>query len=131
MIDSLLYLTATRPDIQFDVCLCMHFQASPHTSHRYVVQRIFRYLKSTLKFGIWYSASSSLDLVGFFNADFAGCEINQKSTSGACHLLGSSIVCWSSCKQSSIAQYSTELEYVDAASCCSQILWIVHTMRDY
>lgn len=34
MIGSLLYLTATRPDIQFAVCLCAHFQASPHTSHR-------------------------------------------------------------------------------------------------
>jgi hypothetical protein len=76
MIGSLLYLTSTRSDIQFDVCLCVRFQASPHTSHRQVVQRIFRYLKSTLKFGILYSASSSLDLVGFFDTDFASCRID-------------------------------------------------------
>jgi hypothetical protein len=44
---------------------------------------------------------------------------------------GSSLVCWSSCKQSSIAQSTIEAEYGAAASCCSQILWIVHTMRDY
>jgi hypothetical protein len=75
--------------------------------------------------------SSSLDLVGFSDADFAGCGIDQKSTSGTCHLLGSSLVCWSSGKQSSVAQSTTEAEYVAAASCCSQILWIVHTMRDY
>jgi hypothetical protein len=65
MIGSLLYLTMTQPDIQFVVCLCVRFQASPRSSHRTTIQRIFRYLKHTLEFGIWYSTSSSLDLVGF------------------------------------------------------------------
>jgi hypothetical protein len=87
MIGSLLYLTATRSDIQFAVGLCAHFQASPRSSHWMAVQQVFRYLKHTLEFGIWYSASSSLDLVGFFDADFAGCGIDQKSTSGTCHFL--------------------------------------------
>ena len=64
MIGSLLYLTATRPDIQFGVCLCARYQASPRTSHRQVVKRIFRYLKFTPEFGLWYSADSSLVLVG-------------------------------------------------------------------
>jgi hypothetical protein len=76
MIGSLLYLTMTRPDIQFTVGLCAHFQASPRSLHRTAVQRIFRYLKHTPEFEIWYSASSSLDLVGFFNANFAGCGID-------------------------------------------------------
>jgi RAB protein geranylgeranyltransferase component A len=76
MIGSLLYLTATRSDIQFVVCLCARFQASPRTSHRQAVQRIFKYLKQILEFGIWYSASSSLDLIGFSDADFVGCGIN-------------------------------------------------------
>jgi hypothetical protein len=93
MIGSLLYLTMTRSDIQFTVGLCERFQASPRSSHRTVVQRIFRYLKHIPEFGIWYSASSSLDLVGFFDADFAGCEIDRKSTSGTCHFLGSSLIC--------------------------------------
>jgi hypothetical protein len=52
MIGSLLYLTATRPDIQFTMELCTHFQASPRSSHRATVQRVFRYLKHTLEFGI-------------------------------------------------------------------------------
>jgi hypothetical protein len=73
MIDSLLYLTATQSDIQFVVGLCAHFQASPRSSHWTTVQRVFRYLKHTSEFGIWYSASSSLDLVGFSDADFVGC----------------------------------------------------------
>jgi hypothetical protein len=76
MIGSLLYLMVTRADIQFVVCLCTRFQASPRSSHRMTVQRIFRYLKHTLKFGIWCSVSSLLDLVDFSDADFAGCEID-------------------------------------------------------
>jgi hypothetical protein len=98
MTGSLLYLTVTRPDIQFTVCLCARFQASPRSSHQTTVQRIFRHLKHTLKFGIWDFASSSLDLIGFSNADFAGCGIDRKSTSGTCHFLGSSLICWSSQK---------------------------------
>jgi hypothetical protein len=80
MIGCLLYLTAIRSNIQFIVCLCARFQASPHSSHRHDVQWIFRYLKNTLEFGICYSSSSSLDLVGFSDADFAGCGIDQKNT---------------------------------------------------
>jgi hypothetical protein len=131
MIGSLLYLTATRPDIQFVMWLCARFQASPRSSHRAAVQRIFRYLKHIPEFGIWYSASSSLDLVGFSDADFAGCGIDRKITSETCHFLRSSLVCWSSQKHSSVALSTTEAEYVADASCCSQILWIVHTMRDF
>jgi hypothetical protein len=131
MIGSLLYLTTTRLDIQFTVFLCARFQSSPCYSHWTSVQRIFRYLKHTPEFGIWDSAFSSLDLVGFSNADFAGCEIDRKSTSETYHFLGSSLVCWSSEKQSSVAQSTTEAEYVAVATCCSKILWIVHTMRDF
>jgi hypothetical protein len=115
MIGSLLYLTATRPDIQFIVGLCTRFQASPRSSHWTIVQRIFRYLKHTPEFGIWYFASSSLDLIAFSDVNFAGCGIDRKSTSGTCHFLGSSLVCWSSRKQSSVAQSTTEAEYVAVA----------------
>jgi hypothetical protein len=112
MIGSLLYLTATRPGIQFSVCLCTCFQASPWTSHRQVVKRIFRYLRHTPDFGLWYSTSSSLALHGFSDADFAGCQLDRKSTSGTCQFLGSSLVSWSSRKQSSVAQSTTKAEYV-------------------
>jgi hypothetical protein len=73
MIGSLLYLTATGLDIQFSICLCTLFQASPRTSHQQAVKRIFRYLHHTPDFGLWYSSSSSLVLHGFSNAEFAGC----------------------------------------------------------
>jgi hypothetical protein len=64
---------------------------------------------------IWFSASSSPDLIGFSDADFTGCGIDRKSTSGTCHFLKSSFVCWSSPKLSSVSQSTTEAEYVATA----------------
>jgi len=72
-----------------------------------------------------------LALVGFFDADFGGCRMNRKSTSGTCQFLGTSLVSWSSRKQASVALSSTEAEYVGAASCCSQILWMKQTLKDF
>jgi hypothetical protein len=119
MIGSLLYLTMTRPDIQFSVCLCARVKASSRTSHRQAVKRIFRYLEYTPELGLWYSTSSCLSLLGFSNADFAGCRVHRKSTLGTCQFFGSSLVSWSSRKRSSVAQSTTEAKYVAAASCCS------------
>jgi hypothetical protein len=131
MIGSLLYLMATRPDIQFSVCLCPRFQASPRTLHRQAVKRIFRYLHHNPDFGILYSASYSLALHGFSDVDFSGCRLDRNSTSGTCQFLGSCLVSWSSRKQSSVAQSTTEAEYVAAANCCSHLLWITYTMSDF
>ncbi|WVZ89250.1 hypothetical protein U9M48_035676 [Paspalum notatum var. saurae] len=131
MIGSLLYLTATRPDIQFAVCLCARYQASPRTSHRQAVKRIFRYLKFTPELGLWYFSGSSLFLRGFSDADHVGCRIDRKSTSGTGQLLGTSLVSWSSCKQASVSLSTTEAEYIAAASCCSQLLWIKATLSDF
>ncbi|WVZ89503.1 hypothetical protein U9M48_035896 [Paspalum notatum var. saurae] len=125
MIGLLLYLTATRPETQFAVALCACFQASPRESHRTIVNRILRYIKFTPEFGLWYSMDSSLSLLGFLDSDHAGCRIDRKSTSGTCQFLGTSLVSWSS-------RTSTyEAEYFAAASCCSQILWMLASLRDY
>ncbi|WVZ52714.1 hypothetical protein U9M48_003749 [Paspalum notatum var. saurae] len=131
MIGSLLYLTATRPDIQFAVCLCARYQASPRTSHRQTEKRIFRYLKFTPELGLWYSSGSSFFLRGFSDADHASCWIDRKSTSGTCQLLGTSLVSWSSRKQASVSLSTTEAEYIAAASCCSQLLWMKATLSDF
>jgi hypothetical protein len=77
MIGSLLYLMATRPHIQFSVCLCARFPASLRTSHRQAVKQIFRYLRHAPDFGLWYSTSSSLVLHGFSDADFARCRLDS------------------------------------------------------
>ncbi|WVZ52661.1 hypothetical protein U9M48_003699 [Paspalum notatum var. saurae] len=124
MIGSLLYLTTTRPDIQFAVCLCARYQASPRTSHRQAVKGIFQ-------LGLWYSSGSSIFLRGFSDTDHAGCRIDRKSTSGTCQLLGTSLVSWSSRKQASVVLSTTEAEYVTAASCCCQLLWMKATLSDF
>ena len=90
-----------------------------------------RYLHFTPEFGLWFFASSSLVLCGYSDADFAGCRLDRKSTSGTCQFLGSSLVSWSSRKQSSVAQSTCEAEYVAAASCCSQLIWMIATLRDF
>jgi hypothetical protein len=108
MIGSLLYLTAMRPNIQFVVCLCTRFQSSPHTSHRQAIKRILRYLHFTPEFGLWFSASSSLSLYRYSDVDYVGCRVERKSTSGTCQFLGFSLVSWSSRKQSSVAQFTTQ-----------------------
>jgi hypothetical protein len=92
MIGSLLYLTVTGTDIQFLVCLCARFQASLRTSHWQEVKSILGYLQYTPDFGLWYSASSSLELHSFLDTDFAGCRLDRKSNSGTCQFLGSSLV---------------------------------------
>ena len=96
-----------------------------------MVKRIFRYLTYTPDLGLFYSASSSLLLSAFSDADFGGCKIDRKSTSGTCQFIGSSLVSWSSRKQSGVALSTTEAEYVAAASCCSQLIWMIATLRDY
>ena len=126
MIRSLLYLTATRPDILFATGLCARFQASPRESHLKAVKRIFRYLSYTSELGLFYSASSSLQLSGFSDANYAGYKLDRKSTSGTCQFLGSSLVSWSSRKQTGVALSTIEAEFVAAASCCSHLerLWV-------
>ena len=98
MIGSLLYLTVSRPDIMFSVSLCAHFQACPKESHLLAVKRIFKYLSGTLNLGLWYPKHTHFELTSFSDADFAGCKVDRKSTSGTCHILGHSLVSWSSKK---------------------------------
>ncbi|RVW29642.1 Retrovirus-related Pol polyprotein from transposon RE1 [Vitis vinifera] len=112
MIGSLLYLTASRPDIMYSVCLCARFQSCPKESHLSAVKRILRYLKGTMNIGLWYPKGDNFELIGFSDADFAGCRVERKSTSGTCHFLGHSLVSWHSKKQNSVALSTAEAEYI-------------------
>jgi hypothetical protein len=131
MIGSLLYLTASRPDIMFSVCMCARYQSCPKESHLKAVKRILRYLSGTPKYGLWYSKGNDCSLVGFSDSDFAGCKSDRKSTSGTCHLFSNSLVSWHSKKQVSVALSTAEAEYVAAGSCCAQILWIKQHLLDF
>ena len=131
MIGSLLYLTASRPDIMYATCLCARFQADPREPHLVAVKRIFRYLKGSQNLGLWYPRESDFKLIGYSDADFAGCKIDRKSTTGTCQFLGGRLVSWFSKKQKSISTSTTEVEYIAVGSCCAQILWMKHQLQDY
>ena len=98
IIRSLLYVTASRPDVMFSVCMCARFQASPRESHLKATKRILRYLKHTQNVGLFYPKGARFELIGYSDFDYAGCKVKRKSTSSTCQLLGRSIVSWSSKK---------------------------------
>jgi hypothetical protein len=131
MIESLLYLCASRLDIMLSVCMCARFQADPKKVRLRAVKRIMRYLVYTPKFGLWYPKGSTFDLIGYSDVDWAGCKIDRKSTSGTCQFLGRSLVSWASKKQNSVALSTTEAEYIAAGHCCAQLLWMRQTLMDY
>nr|GEU62600.1 hypothetical protein [Tanacetum cinerariifolium] len=103
MIGSLMYLTASRLDIQFSTCLYARYQANPKESHLVAVKRIFRYLKGTLNLGLWYPKGSSFDLKAYSDLDYARCNLDRK----------------------------TEAKYVVATRCCAQVLWIKRQLASY
>ncbi|GJW47238.1 putative ribonuclease H-like domain-containing protein [Tanacetum coccineum] len=131
MIGSLMYLTASRPDIMFAVCNCSRFQVTPKTSHLNAVKRIFRYLKGKSNLGLWYPRVSPFDLEAYSDSDYAGANLYRKSTTGGCQFLGRRLISWQCKKQTIVATSTTEAEYVAAASCCGQVLWIQNQMLDY
>ena len=131
MIGSLLYLTASRPDIMFATCLVARYQASPRESHLAAVKQIFRYLRGTTALGIWYPSGDGFGLQAFTDADHGGCKLDRKSTTGGCQYLGERLVSWSSKKQGCVSLSSAEAEYIAAASCCSQVLWMTSQLLDY
>ncbi|GJZ85232.1 hypothetical protein Tco_0650571 [Tanacetum coccineum] len=130
MIGSLMYLTASRPDIMFAVCACAKFQVTPKASHLNIVKRIFRYLKYQPKLGLWYPRDSPFELEAFLDSDYGGASLDRKSTIGGYQFLGRRLISWQCKKQIIVANSTTEAEYT-AANCCGQVLWIQNQMMDY
>ena len=124
MIGSILYVTTTRPDVMNAMCQVARFQSSPKASHLLAIKRILRYLKGTIDYGLWYPKGKNLDLYSFTDADWVGCVDDQKSTSGAAFYLGGCLVSWSSKKQLERSLSNAEAEYIAAANCCRQVLWM-------
>ncbi|KAK6115609.1 hypothetical protein DH2020_007878 [Rehmannia glutinosa] len=131
LIGSLLYLTASRPNITFVVGVCARFQSAPKESHMTAAKRILRYLKGRQEVGLLYPKDGGFKLVGYSDSDYAGCRVDMKSTSSTCQILGNRLVSWFSKKQNSIATSTTEAEYIAAGSCCAQVLWMRQQLRDY
>nr|GFB86318.1 hypothetical protein [Tanacetum cinerariifolium] len=108
MIGTLLYLTASKPDLQFAICMCARYQARPIEKH-----------------------DSFVALTAFADADHAGCQDTRRSTSGSVQFLGERLISWSSKRQKSAAISSMEAEYIALSGCCAQILWMRSQLSDF
>ncbi|GKC61543.1 retrovirus-related pol polyprotein from transposon TNT 1-94, partial [Tanacetum coccineum] len=131
MVGSLMYLTSSRPDLVFAVCMCARYQAKPTKKHLEAIKRIFRYLKGTINMGLWYPKDNAMSLTAYADADHAGCQDSRRSTSGSAQFLGDRLVSWSSKKQRSTAISTTEAEYIAMSGCCAQILWMRSQIKYY
>nr|GEX17061.1 hypothetical protein [Tanacetum cinerariifolium] len=132
MVGSLMYLTASRPDIMHATCYCARYQAKTTEKHLTTVKQIFRYLKDTIHMGLWYPKDTGFELTAFSDADHAGCLDSRKSTSGGIQFLGGDkLVSWSSKKQDCTSMSSAEAEYVSLSACCAQVLWMRTQLTDY
>ena len=80
---------------------------------------------------LWYPKDDNFELIGFSNADFFGCRVETKRTSGTCHFLGHSLVSWHSKKQNLVVLSMAEAEYIPAGLCCAHILWMKQTLNDF
>nr|GEW70732.1 hypothetical protein [Tanacetum cinerariifolium] len=131
MIASLLYLTESRTNITFSVCLCARFQEAPKTSHLEVVKCIFRYIKGTMHLGLWYPKGTIIEIVVYTDSDHAGDYVDRKSISGICTFVGCCLTSWLSKKQTALAISTTKAECVSARKACQQGLWMKQALIDY
>ncbi|GJR73770.1 putative ribonuclease H-like domain-containing protein [Tanacetum coccineum] len=115
MIGSLMYLTASRPDIMFVVCACARFQVTPKASHLNASKKgFFRYLKHQPKLGLWYPRDSPFELEAFSDSDYGGASLDKKSTTGGCQFLGRRLISWQ-CKKQTIVGNS--LLWLNVVAC--------------
>nr|GEY57963.1 uncharacterized mitochondrial protein AtMg00810-like [Tanacetum cinerariifolium] len=124
MVSSLMYLTASRPDLVFAVCVCARYQAKTTKKHLEAIKWVFRYLKETINIGLWYLKDNCMALTAYADADHAGCQDSRRSTSRSAQFLGDRLVSWLSKKHRSTAISTTESEYIAMSGCCDQILWM-------
>jgi hypothetical protein len=106
------------------------YQPSPKQIHLLAVKRIFRYLKGTMDYGLWYPRNKKFQLSVYSDDDWANCVDERKITSGGAFFLGDSLVSWLSKKKGFISLSTTEFEYIAAATCCTQVLWMIQTLAD-
>jgi hypothetical protein len=130
LVGSLLYLTATRPDVMFSASLLSRYMDHPTQQHLIAAKRVLRYIQGTLGYGIFYKPIKTSTLIGYTDSDWAGCQDDMKSTSGYVFSLGSGVCSWSTKKQSIVALSSAEAEYVAAARAVSQAIWLKRILED-
>lgn len=125
VIGSLMYLTATQPDLMFGVSLMSMFMANPKESHWAAIKRLLRYLKGTMEHGIFYkNEGRKTSLISYFDSNYAGDLDDRKNTSGLVFMIGSGVVSWVSKKQPVVSLSTTKAEYIATAFCACQCIWL-------
>lgn len=124
MVGSLMYLTATRPDMMYVVCLISRYMAKPKEAHMLAAKRVLRYLKGTIEMGVFYKRGVKNELLAYTDSDYAGDIDDRRSTSGYAFLFSNGAVCWSSRKQPVVSLSTTESEFIAAAACACQGIWM-------
>lgn len=119
-----MYLTATRPDITFSICLISRYMEKPTDMHLLVAKKIMGYLRGTLELGVQYIRNGRHELMACSDSDYAGDMDDRKSTSGYVFMLANGAVSWSSKKQPVVTLSTTEPEFIAAASCACQAVWL-------
>ncbi|CAH9120172.1 unnamed protein product [Cuscuta epithymum] len=130
LIGKLNYLTITRPDISFAVSVLSQFLDKPCTGHWDAAIRVLRYIKKTPGQGLLFEDRGHRDIVGYCDADWAGCLMDRRSTSGYCILIGGNLISWKSKKQDVVARSSAEAEYRAMALVTCEILWLKHLLQE-
>ncbi|KAL8117754.1 hypothetical protein AgCh_015587 [Apium graveolens] len=130
IVGSLMYLTATRPDIMFASSLLSRYMQDPSEVHLGAAKRVLRYIKGTVAYGIKYFKGEELKLISFYDSDWAGSIDDMKSTTGFVFSFDSGAFSWQSKKQDSVAQSSAEAAYVAAALATSQAIWLRRILED-
>jgi hypothetical protein len=130
LIGRLLYLTNTRPNISFAVQQLSQFLHKPIFAHYNAACRVIRYLKHNPGRGLLFPRHSELQLLGFSDADWAGCIETRRSTTGYCFFLGSSLVSWKAKKQMTVSRSSSEAEYRALSTATCELIWLLYLMKD-
>lgn len=131
IVGSLMYLTATRPDIVLVVSLISRYMECPTELHLQAAKRVLRYLKGTIELGLFYKKGGNKDLIAYTDSDYAGDRDDRKSTSGYLFMLSSGAVSWSSKKQRVVTLSTTEAEFIAAASCTCQAVWLSRILEEH
>ncbi|KAM1320779.1 hypothetical protein ACFX2F_013932 [Malus domestica] len=131
LVGSLLYLTATRPDVMFAASILARFMHNPTKKHMGTAKRVLRYIQGTIDFGIVFERGKATTLIGYCDSDWTGSEDDMRSTSGYAFTLGSGMFSWASIKQNTVALSTAEAEYVSAAEATSQAKWLRFVLEDF
>ncbi|KAK2450734.1 putative mitochondrial protein [Trifolium repens] len=130
LIGKLLYLTNTRPDIAYATQQLSQFLHRPTNVHYQAACRVIRYLKNSPGKGLFFPRQCDIQILGFSDADWAGCIETRRSTSGYCFFLGNSLISWKAKKQITVSRSSSEAEYRALSTATCELIWLLFLLKD-